>query len=176
MPNMILENTRRTQLELPAIKPVHDENGKVKHAGFPLQKLLPGQNTVNREYYERCLKIKCVAMWKACKYIVDRGDGEAVETLRSLASLAPENAKKQIHKCTSIELLSQWSEGTENRVLRKLIEERKQELIAEAARDGDDVDLGASSAGGDAPVGDDGLQEDPDTPGFVPDFPVDGNE
>ena len=109
------------------------EPGDVIDAGYDLQKLRPGQNDVDGAYWDAVCINSAVKIWLACGYLVNRGEGKAEALVSDLSKLDVGSAKVAIAECSNIGLLTQWAEGTESRALKKLISDRKTDLISKAS-------------------------------------------
>ena len=106
--------------------------GTVLRVGYPFHKLIPGQNDVPREYWERVSsKNPAVKMWLACGYLLV-SEGKAETLVAALDTLDPHSARQHIAECTNMGVLIRWGEDAESPGLRKAIETRKNELIESA--------------------------------------------
>ena len=153
--NLVIKNTRPTLITLPAVMPTLDADGELVDEGFVGMPLLPGENDVPEAYWAKVVKNPSIRIWVACEYLVNKGEGRASTMLASLDKLQGDVAKRHIGNCTNMQVLSDWNANTESRVLRKLIEERKLELIAKA--DGSVAgevhgDAGVDASEADSPV------------------------
>lgn len=123
--NLVIVNHQPTMIELPTI------NGSAKQ-------LLPGENDVPKTLWEQAKKNPAVKMWIACKYLEDKGPGRAKTLVKGLDALSDEKAKDQIDRCSDIELLQQWKSSSNKVQVRKAIDARIEDLIAEAGGPDDD--------------------------------------
>lgn len=143
MANIVIENTRPTQITLPPhIQRKGQQKGKVLHDAQPL---LPGENNVDADYWNFCKERKGVKPLIALKYLVNLGEGEAKELGASIDNLPDDQALAQIEKCDDIQILNDWKVNSQKPGIRRAIEERVQELVANAdggappSGDGDQV-------------------------------------
>ena len=100
--------------------------------GYDQKQLIPGQNDVDSDYWELVCKNKGVRIWLACGYLVNRGEGSAVRLVSDIDSVDTATAKLMIVECRTMSALTAWGEGTESLGLKKLIAERKSELVSQA--------------------------------------------
>lgn len=154
--NIIINNTEPRLIELPSVAPkvatgkeiVKDavldskgvmvqptqymEPGTLLSDGYDLKQLLPGENDVDSDYWAIVCKNKGVKIMLAAGYLENHGEGKAASLVADIDKVDVGTAKKMILECANIGVLTRWAEGTDNRGLRKLIGERKDELIDQA--------------------------------------------
>lgn len=143
--NLVIRNTEPRQYELPNVKPEHTKAGKLKSAGFVAYRLLPGENDVPEELWNAVKGNPGVKIAIACKTLVNMGEGKAKSILAGLDNLSPDIALRHIGNCENVKLLNEWRGNTENLGLRKAIEERVLELVANADGDATPADTGAGA-------------------------------
>lgn len=129
--SLVIENNRPTLIQLPGI-PAVVVDGDVERPEMPSMKLMPGQNTVMREYWDLVKGNSGVKIWLAAGYLMNLGEGEAREILATLDVLEPHIARKAIEGTKNMELLDQWADVTTKSSLSKAIAVRKSALIEEA--------------------------------------------
>ncbi len=153
--NLIIVNTQRCLIELPPIpavvtdgtemskEPVFDNQGTLaakaeyRKAGEVLQegcdclKLKPGQNNVDKDYWERVCKSRAIKIWLAAGHLVNKGEGQATMLIVDINKLDIANAKERILECTNIGVLTGWAD-TAKPALKTLINARVDELIEAA--------------------------------------------
>ncbi len=135
--NIVIQNNAQALIELPPVDAVANDDGSVTD-GYIAYRLLPGENNVPSAYWDKIKSNKAVRIYLAsdvpkgngARYLVNKGEGEAKQTLDGLDNISEDSAVKHISKCESTHMLSQWAEGTEKRGLLKAIDERKLELVA----------------------------------------------
>ncbi len=147
--NLVILNTEPRQYELPNVQPKANKAGKVTSPGFVAYKLLPGENDVPEDLWDAVKGNPGVKIAIACRTLVNKGEGNAKSILAGLDNLAPDTALRHIGNTENVKLLNEWRGNTENLGLRKAIEERVLELVANA--DGDATpDAGATIESDDA--------------------------
>jgi hypothetical protein len=131
--NLVIVNTRPTLVELPDVKTqIDDDDGNLLAEGWNPQRLLPGENNVSADYWDAVKGNPGVKVLLAAGYLRNQGQGVARAILDTLDSLPMDEAKKQIGKCIDMALLTKWGDTTKRDPLKRLITERKQELVANA--------------------------------------------
>lgn len=149
MPNLVIEVTEPRAVELPNMRPVTDKKtGKVKAPGFRAMQLLPGENDVPSEYWDKIKSNPAVKQWLAVKLLKNLGEGIAKSIIASLDNLAPDVAMRHIGKCENVAILNEWKAGAKGRALRKAISERILEVVASQTGDapGDEPALAPAPA------------------------------
>ena len=152
--NLVIVNTLRALITLPPILPTLAKGtevliaadldpdgriitpatimdaGTVLAGGFDEQKLLPGQQTdVDSVYWDKLCERRPIKQLLAVGALLNKGEGKAAALVDSLDKLTPTQAKAAILDCTNMGVLDVWAEGTESDNLKRLIAERKLELI-----------------------------------------------
>lgn len=154
--NIVILNTEARLIELPTIAPrvatgkevvkdaVLDANGVMVTAteymepgalietGYDLRKLSPGQNDVDSDYWARVCKNPGVKILLAAGWLVNKGEGAAEQLVPDIDSMDLVGAKQMILDSDQMSALTAWAASTENLGLKKLIGERKAELVGSA--------------------------------------------
>lgn len=127
--NLVIANLEPRLVELPDVTPKVID-GKVAEVGYMAARLLPGENDVPEAYWDRVVKNPCVKILLAAGTIKNRGAGKAKALLAAgLDNLPGDLARRHVGNCESVKVLNDWLSNTESLPLRKLIEERKLELV-----------------------------------------------
>ncbi len=133
--NIVILNKKPRLVELPNVPPKVSKNGKVEREGFTAYRLLPGENDVPSEYWDLVKGNPGVKILLATEIIKNKGEGKAKTLLAGLDNLSGDVALKHVGNCENIQVLNDWKSGTENLGLRKAIDERVLELIANQTGD-----------------------------------------
>lgn len=119
---LVIENNRAALIELPG--ELNDQNIPIRE-GF---KLMPGENDVPKEEWERIKNHKMVKEYCDLDYIVEKGTGKARKLSDGLNALEKHEAIMQIARCDSPRILNDWSEKTTDPGLKKRCSERALEI------------------------------------------------
>ncbi len=138
---LVIVNKRASLVELPG-RP-HEDTEK-KHAFWKDcdnpelivgKKLLPGENSVPSDYWDAIKGHKAVKMLLAVKILKNKGVGKARSLADGLDALEKHEAIKQIHKCTSTQILNDWAKKTSDSGLSKRCKARIGELIEDQGKE-----------------------------------------
>ncbi len=140
MTNLVIVNNEARLLELPAVAPTVDDGGNVTDAGFPAQKLGPGENDVDATYWGLVKGNKAVDMWLKCRILSSKGKGKAVPLLKQgLDRLNPQAISHHIAACSDISTLNEWKELSDRPDVKQQIDARIGEIMrAPAEGEGDE--------------------------------------
>lgn len=116
-------------VELPSVAP-KEKGGKLVKPGFHPQKLAPGENDVDSDYWNEVKGNPAVKQWLACKILTNQGEGKARPMIESLDSLNTDVALRHIARCENIQVLNDWKSTTKNASYKKEIETRIMALVA----------------------------------------------
>ena len=126
--NLVIVVTKPQGVELPSVEA--KQKGQRVEPGYHPQKLIPGENDVDSDYWDKIKGNPAVKMWLACKILVNQGEGKAKPLIASLDTMSPDVALRHIGNCESVEILNDWKAKTSNPALSKAIVVRIQELVA----------------------------------------------
>lgn len=124
---IIVINLRASAVELP---------GELAKDGTPLHNgkmLLPGENDVNEEYWNRtCKNHHVVKMYmdSVPPILATKTGGKAKSLDKGLDSLEKHEALMKIAQCDEIKILSKWASNTENDSLKNACNKRIKEVEA----------------------------------------------
>jgi hypothetical protein len=126
---VVVENTRASGIGLPGeLSP----DGTTVNYGL---RLLPGENDVPAEEWERVRKNKTVKMYLDQDILIDKGKGKAKKLTDGLDALEKHEALKQIAKCEAPKILENWYSKTEKINLRNKIQEKLAAIAADEEKD-----------------------------------------
>lgn len=115
---VVVDNKRASGIGLPGtVTP----EGVTTHYGM---RLLPGENDVPADEWERIRTHKAVKMLLDQDILIDKGSGKAKKLTDGLDALEKFEALAQIEKCTVPKILELWYSKTEKIDLRNKIQER----------------------------------------------------
>ena len=126
--NLVIENTRPSLVKLPGFPSNDDKlaNGLA---------LLPGENDVPEWYWQKCLTVKAVKIWRVSEILKDKGAGKAKPLDEGLDNLTKVEANTRIFKCMSAKLLRDWADKSEDAEIKKACNGRINDLIKEEGKD-----------------------------------------
>lgn len=101
------------------------EEGVTTHYGL---RLLPGENNVPVNEWERVRTHKTVKMYLDAGILLDKGPGKAKKLNQGLDALEKFEAIAQIEKCNIPQILDDWYTKTEKIDLRNKLQEKLQTL------------------------------------------------
>ena len=114
--NLVIENTEPRGIDLPPFE---------NQAGVSL---IPGENSVDRRYWEGIQKNAAVKMYKRCGFIVNKGPGIARPLNETLDSLGTDDARKAIAQTKDKEQLNTWLKNTSSPYIKKYIASKMEAL------------------------------------------------
>jgi hypothetical protein len=119
---IVIENKTSRGIELP--RGDYDGDGRIER-----KVLYPGENNINEQAWKKAKINPAIKIYVSCRYLIDRGPGEAKSLIQGLDALDLSDARDRVARCDEIKILKDWKTRAKKPKYKALCEARIKEIL-----------------------------------------------